>query len=83
MKNEYLMIGWSGADWRVANPLIDQGLMPQLANIVNNGVIGSLTGFAPQVAPMLWKTIATGKHPHQHNVSGATKEDTCRCGSIW
>jgi len=77
------MIGWSGADWRVANPLIDQGVMPQLANIVNNGVIGSLTGFAPQVAPMLWKTIVTGKHPHQHNVSGATKEDTCKCGSIW
>jgi len=83
MQKHVLLIGWGGADWQVANPLMEQGAMPQLANIVNNGVAGTLSAPFPLVTSMLWKTIATGKHPHQHEVSGAYKYDTRRCGSIW
>ena len=30
-----LLIGWDAADWKVATPLMDQGLMPTLNDLVN------------------------------------------------
>jgi predicted AlkP superfamily phosphohydrolase/phosphomutase/tetratricopeptide (TPR) repeat protein len=69
-KHRVLLVGWDGADWQVARPLMNQGHMPQLKNIVDHGASGNLASFAPYLSPMLWNTIATGKWPHKHGICG-------------
>jgi len=75
-----LLIGWDGADWKVILPLIDSGAMPNLARMVNDGVMGNLATLYPSLSPMLWTSIATGKRPFKHGVHGFTEPDPQRGG---
>jgi len=72
MKN-VLLIGWDGADWDVINPLIDSGQMPNLKALINEGVIGDLATLYPELSPMLWTSIATGKRAYKHGIYGFTE----------
>lgn len=65
-----LLIGWDAADWNLINPLVDQGLMPNVAYLIQNGTIGSISTLFPPISPMLWTSIATGKRPHKHGICG-------------
>ena len=65
-----ILVGWDGADWLIAKPLLEAGRLPQLQAMIDNGVSGDLLSMPPYISPMLWNTIATGKHPHEHGVSG-------------
>jgi len=65
-----LLIGWDSADWKVINPLMDNGEMPNLETLVNNGVSGNLATMYPELSPMLWTSIATGKRPFKHGILG-------------
>ena len=68
-------MGWDAADWKVINPLMDQGLMPTLESIVNNGVIGNLATLDPPLSPMLWTSISTGKLADKHGILGFVEPD--------
>jgi predicted AlkP superfamily phosphohydrolase/phosphomutase/tetratricopeptide (TPR) repeat protein len=70
-----LLIGWDAADWKLINPLLDQGLMPTLDDFVNHGVIGNLATLRPILSPMLWNSIATGKRPNKHGILGFMEPD--------
>lgn len=69
-KKKVLLLGWDAADWKIINPLIDQGLMPNMKKLVEGGVIGNLATLDPAYSPMLWSSIATGKRPYKHGVLG-------------
>ena len=79
--NKVLLIGWDAADWKVAAPLMDQGQMPNLERLVNGGVMGNLSTLYPVLSPMLWTSIATGKHAHKHGVHGFAEPDM-RSGGV-
>ena len=70
-----LLAGWDAADWKVINPLLDAGEMPNLARVVENGVMGKLGTLQPVLSPMLWTTIATGKRAPAHGILGFTEVD--------
>lgn len=70
-----LLIGWDAADWQMIHPLIEAGLMPTLAGMMQSGVWGNLATTRPILSPMLWNTIATGKRPIDHGVHGFTEPD--------
>jgi predicted AlkP superfamily phosphohydrolase/phosphomutase/tetratricopeptide (TPR) repeat protein len=71
MKNEkVLLIGWDAADWKILNPLIDQGLMPNLEKLINGGTISNFATLDPPYSPMLWTSMSTGKRPYKHGVHG-------------
>ncbi len=70
-----LLVGWDGADWKIASPLLDAGELPQLANLVANGASGPLASLPPYLSPMLWNSIATGKYADQHGILGFTTTD--------
>src|SRR6185312_2096234 len=72
-----LLIGWDAADWKVIDPLLAKGEMPNLAKLVNEGVRGNIATLYPPLSPMLWTTIATGKWPAKHGIHGfiETTED--------
>ncbi|PIE71901.1 MAG: hypothetical protein CSA22_00345 [Deltaproteobacteria bacterium] len=65
-----LLIGWDGADWNVINPLMDTGKMPHLERLVNQGVMGNISTLYPELSPMLWTSIATGKRAYKHGIYG-------------
>lgn len=69
-KKKFILLGWDAADWKVINPLIDKGLMPNLEKMINGGVMGNLATLDPPYSPMLWTSIATGKRPYKHGVLG-------------
>jgi predicted AlkP superfamily phosphohydrolase/phosphomutase/tetratricopeptide (TPR) repeat protein len=70
-----LLIGWDAADWKIISPLVDAGKMPEVARFVENGVMGNLATLYPDLSPLLWTSIATGKRPYQHGVLGFTEPD--------
>lgn len=69
-KSKFLLLGWDAADWKVINPMIEQGLLPNIENLINQGTIGNLETLDPPYSPMLWTSIATGKRPYKHGVHG-------------
>jgi predicted AlkP superfamily phosphohydrolase/phosphomutase/tetratricopeptide (TPR) repeat protein len=76
LAKKVLLIGWDAADWKVINPLLDQGLMPTLNNFIDHGVMGNLATLRPILSPMLWNSIATGKRPNKHGIHGFMEPDT-------
>src|SRR5206468_12269432 len=71
--NRLLLIGWDAADWKVIQPLLDSGQMPNLARLIAEGVHGNLATIYPALSPMLWTSIATGKRPYKHGIHGFTE----------
>jgi len=75
LAKKVLLIGWDAADWKVATPLLEQGLMPALDDFINHGVMGNLATLQPILSPMLWNSIATGKRADKHGIHGFTEPD--------
>lgn len=74
-KPRVLLVGWDAADWEHISPLIDRGLLPTLASLVNGGTMGNLSTLQPVISPMLWNSIATGKQPFKHGIYGFIEPD--------
>jgi predicted AlkP superfamily phosphohydrolase/phosphomutase len=70
-KEPILFVGIDSADWDVINPLLEEGKLPNLAALIDSGVSCDLHSLEPkQKSPTIWATIATGKLPEKHGVSG-------------
>jgi predicted AlkP superfamily phosphohydrolase/phosphomutase/tetratricopeptide (TPR) repeat protein len=74
-KRRVLLVGWDAADWKVISPLVDEGLMPHTARLVEGGVMGNLATIQPVLSPMLWTSIATGKRAYKHGIHGFSEPD--------
>jgi predicted AlkP superfamily phosphohydrolase/phosphomutase/tetratricopeptide (TPR) repeat protein len=75
LAKKVLLIGWDAADWKIASPLLDSGLMPTLDGMIDEGVMGNIATLQPILSPMLWNSIATGKRPHKHGIHGFMEPD--------
>jgi predicted AlkP superfamily phosphohydrolase/phosphomutase/tetratricopeptide (TPR) repeat protein len=69
-KSRVLLIGWDAADWKVIQPLLDAGEMPNLARLIAGGLRGNIATLYPVLSPMLWTSIATGKRAYKHGIHG-------------
>lgn len=69
-RNKVLLVGWDAADWKVINPLMDQGKMPNVQKLIERGAMGQIATLSPPLSPMLWTSIATGKRPFRHGIHG-------------
>ncbi|MGJ5819638.1 tetratricopeptide repeat protein [Paludibaculum fermentans] len=70
-----VLVGWSAADWKVLNPLLDAGELPALQSLVEQGVKGDLASLSPMLSPLLWTSIVTGHTPDRHRVLGPFEPD--------
>lgn len=66
--NRVLIIGLDGATWDVLDPWIQDGSLPNLAQLRRNGVWGDLLSTVPPVSAPAWSTFMTGKRPGKHGV---------------
>lgn len=72
-RRKVLLVGWDAADWKVINPLMDGGKMPNIQRLIENGCMAQLATLHPPLSPMLWTSIATGKRPFKHGIHGFTE----------
>jgi hypothetical protein len=63
-----VVIGIDGMTWGVAEPLMKQGRLPNLAKLVDNGVAGVLQTDLPTYSPILWTSIGTGVQASVHGI---------------
>ncbi|MDB4333634.1 alkaline phosphatase family protein, partial [Akkermansiaceae bacterium] len=94
-KKKVLLIGWDSADWKIIHKLLAEGGMDGIRSLMNGGNHGNLATLEPQLSPMLWTSIATGKMAYHHGVEGFTEVDpvtgqivpvsaaTRKCKSLW
>jgi len=67
-KRKIIFVGIDAADWNIIMPLIKQGRMPNMKEIVENGAWCRLESFGGTSSPIVWTTIATGKMPEKHGI---------------
>jgi predicted AlkP superfamily phosphohydrolase/phosphomutase len=64
------LIGLDGLEWDIARPLMDEGRMPNLKRLVDEGTAGILMSRPITNSPVIWTTIATGKKREDHGIVG-------------
>jgi len=62
------IIGVDGASWNLIEPLIHNNALPNLSSFIQNGSSGFLRSFKPIRSPVIWTSIATGKHSGLHGI---------------
>ena len=65
-----LVIGLDGADWEILDRLEREGRIPNLARMRREGAWGVLRAEQPLLSPIVWTSIATGRHPEDHGIVG-------------
>jgi predicted AlkP superfamily phosphohydrolase/phosphomutase/tetratricopeptide (TPR) repeat protein len=80
-RRKVLLIGWDAADWEHINPLLEEGWMPTLDDLINRGVMGNLATLQPILSPMLWNSVATGKSADKHGIHGFIEPDPVNAGA--
>ena len=63
-----LVVGLDGLDWEIADPLLEAGRMPALAELIENGARAKLLSISPLLSPVVWTTVATGVEPSRHGI---------------
>lgn len=71
MSKRLLLVEWDVADWKVLHPLMDEGEMPALNRLVEEGVSGELLSTQPILPAALCTSIITGKRAWQHRICHA------------
>src|SRR2546428_10985559 len=63
-----MLIGWDGADWRILDPLLEQGALPNLQALISKGARGVLKSTIPTHSWAAWPSFLTGVEPADHGV---------------
>jgi predicted AlkP superfamily phosphohydrolase/phosphomutase len=68
MPKRVLIIGWDGVDWKVVQPMLDAGELPNLASLIERGAYGDCLSSVPSHSWCAWPTFMTGLNPAGHGV---------------
>ena len=79
-RHKVIIVGADCMTWDIAQPLMDEGKMPNTQYLVDNGVHGTLWSMDPMLSPRIWTTAATGKMPEEHGILGFTVENSTKPG---
>ena len=82
LAKKVLLIGWGSADWKVINPLIEQGKLPNLKKLAEIGAKATIANIDPSTPPISWTSVMTGKGPAKHNVATFTDLSTDKINPI-
>jgi predicted AlkP superfamily phosphohydrolase/phosphomutase/Tfp pilus assembly protein PilF len=64
-----IVLGLDGVDPQIVDLLISEGKLPNFAELRRGGAHGRLISSRPLLSPIIWTTIATGKHPNEHGIA--------------
>ena len=63
-----VLIGWDGATFDLLLPWMEQGLLPNLTRLREQGTARVLRSVIPPISPAAWVTIFTGQNPGRHGI---------------
>jgi predicted AlkP superfamily phosphohydrolase/phosphomutase len=63
-----IFIGFDGLDPRLTEQWMDEGKLPNLARLRQEGGYSRLRTTFPALSPVAWSTFATGVNPAKHNI---------------
>lgn len=63
-----LLFGVDGLTFRILDPLMEHGLLPNFQRLQHGGVRGVLKSTIPPMTPPAWMSISTGLSPAKHGV---------------
>ncbi len=69
-----MIIGWDGATWRLLEPWMEAGYLPNLQRMVQEGVAAPLKSTIRPESSVAWATFATGASPGQHGIFGFVRQ---------
>lgn len=67
-ESKVLIIGLDGGSFNILQPLLDQGKLPNLKKIQEEGVSGELESTIPPITTPAWSSFMTGTNPGKHGV---------------
>ena len=67
-KRKLVLLGLDSADWKILDPLIKEGCLPNFRHIVKNGSCARLRSTLPPITPPAWASIFTGVNPGKHGI---------------
>ena len=63
-----VIVGFDGMDPVLANRFMDEGRLPHLTKLRDNGTFRPLRTTFPAISPVAWSTFQTGVNPGKHNI---------------
>ncbi len=66
--DKLLIIGLDGATFDLIQPWAQEGKLPHLARLLEEGVHGTLRSTIPPMSPPAWTSFVTGKNPGKHGI---------------
>jgi predicted AlkP superfamily phosphohydrolase/phosphomutase len=67
-KRRLVVLGLDGADWKILDPLIREGSLPNFKHVAENGSRARLKSTVPPLTAPAWQSIFTGVNPGKHGV---------------
>jgi predicted AlkP superfamily phosphohydrolase/phosphomutase len=68
------LVALDGAAWRVMDPLLAAGELPNLAGLISRGCRGEMKSLLVSSSARIWTTLATGTLPRVHGVADFTHQ---------
>lgn len=68
MPNRVLIIGWDGVDWKILEPMLDAGELPNLKALIDKSAYGDCLSTVPSHSWCAWPSFMTGLNPAGHAV---------------
>jgi len=63
-----LVVGIDGGTFNLIKPWAEEGKLPNLAKLMNEGAHGNLSSMLPYISPVMWPSFYTGKNPGKHGL---------------
>jgi predicted AlkP superfamily phosphohydrolase/phosphomutase len=68
------IVGWDGATFDLIKPWVAEGLLPNIAAVLQKGSHGLLRSTMPPMTFPAWSSFMTGKNPAKHGIFDFTRQ---------
>ena len=68
MRNKVFVVGLDGGSFNLLQPWIEEGELPNIKDLMENGVCGEMKSTMPPMTAPAWNSIITGMNPGKHGV---------------
>ncbi len=72
-ERKVMIIGVDGLEWDIMGPMLEAGRLPNFARVLSEGAWGEIRSLDVLESPVIWTSIATGKTPDKHGITGFAK----------